>query len=97
MSDKSTITVLFTCHKCGLQRVRLEVTKRKSDEDVADWVKTVAQNCGDRHCFLAPQCPERQVDLLIPMPVNKTDGIGMSAQEVLDMEKSDLLNSKGAN
>jgi hypothetical protein len=34
MSDQTHITVCFTCHVCGLQRVRVLVPVRTQNEDL---------------------------------------------------------------
>lgn len=94
---RGNLTVMFTCHRCGLQRVRVEVRFRRRDEDVKPWMDEVARQCGMRHAFLSGGCPEKKCDLAIPSPANKEDGIGMSASLVPDMSDSDMLKSKGAN
>jgi hypothetical protein len=93
----SGMTVLFTCHKCGLQRVRVEVPLRTEGQDIVEWTQQTAQYCGDRHALLSPKCDEGKLDLIIPLPKNETDAIGVSAPPVPDMSNSDLLKSKGAN
>lgn len=97
MADALPITVLFTCHACGLQRCRVLVRARGEHEDVRAWVEVVAAKCGERHAFLSPHCPERKVDLAIPMPTEKSHGVGMSAQTPPEKLSDDFIKSRGAN
>lgn len=97
MSGAPFITVLFTCHKCGVQRVRALVRARRRDEDVRDWMLVAGQACGNRHGQVSPQCPQRELDLAIPAPLNEGDGIGMTAAAVPDDVKLPEMNSRAAN
>lgn len=100
------ITVLFTCHRCGLQLVRVEVPIRQAGQDIRHWMEQTAALCGRRHDALSRKllprgCPDRKVDLAIPLPAKEGDGLGMSMEagwpdNMLQKLKNDL-KSKGAN
>ena len=103
MRESSVITVLFTCHRCGLQRVRVNVPARGSQQHIMQWmVEVVSAKVGARHSFLSPDCPEWKYDLAVPLPSNESDGIGMSADPLGDdtglwIPSEDVLKRKGAN
>lgn len=97
MGDALPITVLFTCHKCGLQRVQVIVRARGEGEDIRSWMDVVAEKCGQRHAFLSPACLERKADIAIPAPIREGDGIGVSGQSLPEKFSDDFLKSRGAN
>lgn len=96
MIGSSSITVIFTCHKCGLQRVRVLVPVRGRKQDLKSWMDRVTELCGKRHTALSPTCTERKCDLAIPTPL-EGDGVGMSSMPVPETLSDDFLKSKGAN
>lgn len=95
MSDQ--ITVMFTCHGCGLQAAHVQVTKRAKNEKITDWMPKVQQAVANRHSFLSPNCTKRECDLAIPLPDDETSGIGMAAQKVVDGVVPNFMKSRAAN
>lgn len=91
------ITVLFTCHTCGLQHVRTVVPSRRKGQDVIDWVNSAMVLCAARHKQLNPNCGTGHLDLAIPQPLNEGDGLGESAAPVGDTSGFKLMPSKAAN
>jgi hypothetical protein len=65
-------------------------------ENVVHWMKKVAEQCGVNHKRLSPLCGAGMLDLAVPSPDNKTDGIGMSGEFPADF-KPDKMKSKAAN
>jgi hypothetical protein len=91
------ITVLFTCHGCGLQRVRVLVRARERGEDLILWMQAVRAAVTKRHAGLAATCGKPEFDLAIPV-AREGDGVGMSmAENVPDKLSDDFMKSRGAN
>jgi len=66
--DRMRFPVFFTCHQCGLKKVKVEVDARRVDQDIMAWMEIVRAACGVRHSSLSPFCTEVKCDLLIPAP-----------------------------
>jgi hypothetical protein len=92
-----TMYVLFTCHGCGLQRVKTLVWPRAAGEDIARWMESVQAAVGKRHAYLSPNCRQGKADIAIPLPADESRGIGTSAAEPAGPLGDDFLKSKGAN
>jgi len=63
------ITVLFSCSKCGLKDVPVQVPARESAQsDVVHWVKIVVGTAiGEAHEKMSPHChPEVLDNIKIP-------------------------------
>lgn len=60
------ITVMFTCHRCGVEKAKVSVRDRGKDEDVVVYVQDIMNEVGDAHSLRSPDCPERKVDLYLP-------------------------------
>lgn len=71
-------SVIFTCHQCGLEDVRVIVRARNEKEDVVAWVTSAIEVCGAHHKRLSPECRSRHLDLAVPVPDNDLP-IGTSA------------------
>lgn len=66
---QTSITVLYTCNKCGLTDQPVTVPQRQSETDVAAWVKGFALLCAWDHSKLSPHChPETFTNIKIPIP-----------------------------
>lgn len=63
-----TITVLYSCPECGLERVPVEVPAR-GEEGVITWMDNmVITHLGSDHARRSPDChPERLRDIMIPL------------------------------
>lgn len=72
------ITVLFTCHGCGLIDAKSHIRYRRPDEKIEDWMKEVQQQVGLTHSLLSRECKTRCCDLKIPLDSkDQQHGIGM--------------------
>jgi hypothetical protein len=89
------ITVLFTCHKCGIQRVRVPVKERTPGQDIKEWMDSVMVECGKVHKRISGRCDSRHLDLAIPVP--DKGPVGESAPEIKEPLSDDFMKSKGAN
>jgi hypothetical protein len=70
----NTITVKYSCHTCGLERVELNV-KARGDEDVITWMNSLGPQLAADHKKHSPKCNAQSVqDLMIP--VTGADKIG---------------------
>jgi len=68
--DKITISVLYSCHKCGLKDVKVQVPIREPNEDVKSWMDTTAILLGDDHNAKNPHCFLTELsEVKIPIPV----------------------------
>lgn len=77
------VTVMFTCHICGITKHRVEVPARTT-EDVMEWTHNTAYLCGIEHKKLSPSCTEDKADLYLPAPP-EAEFIG---QQIEYMEKT---------
>jgi hypothetical protein len=93
------ITVLHTCHGCGLQRCRVLVAARRPDEDITKWMEYVGIQIGKHHYNLAPTCTAETADIAIPLPPDEPDAyIGSPrSADIPDELGADFLKSKRAN
>lgn len=72
----STLTITYSCKRCGLKEATVEVRYRGSDEDVILWMKRVVEVALlDDHCKKSPECQTPEVDVKIPIPEG-TEWIG---------------------
>jgi hypothetical protein len=65
------ITVKFSCAKCGLHRVAVQVPARESSDPgtVVPWVNNCARICAQEHSRLSPGCNIKEFsELMIPNP-----------------------------
>lgn len=91
-------TLLFTCHGCGLQRVRVMLVERGSKEDVLQFMERVKVAVGDRHRKLSPTCNSEQCDIALPIPKDVPNAhIGEACEIPEQPFDDDFLKSKGAN
>jgi len=69
------ITVFYSCHLCGLNKVGVEVDARDK-EDVIQWMDYVGIRLSQDHKRRSPLCvPKELKDVMIPMTgVNKIGG-----------------------
>lgn len=72
------ITVLYSCHECGLERVPVGVPAR-DHEEVMDWMRQTFRLVSADHRRRSPTChPVTLSDLSIP--IEGTDRIGGPTQ-----------------
>lgn len=77
MSDGPTIRLFYSCEKCALKKVALEVPSRL-DEDIAEWMgKTVQLVCSD-HFRRSPLC---RATTLTQLMIPATDKIGGATKQ----------------
>lgn len=63
----TTITVLYTCHGCGLTKVEVEVPVRPDTMDVVTWLQMVlGPPLAADHRRRSPLCVSDKHDLMIP-------------------------------
>lgn len=74
-----TIECFYSCHKCGLKKVSINVPARDpQDEDVVRFVEQTAAIMSADHAKRSPDChPQVLNDVMIPMPEH---GVGMAAR-----------------
>jgi len=60
------ISVLYSCHKCGAEKVKVTVRERRDGEDVVAFVREVAREVGIHHRHR--NCSGDKADLMIPAP-----------------------------
>lgn len=79
MSDIAvTITVLYSCHLCGLTDIPVPVPAR-TDEDVLVWMEQTGGLLSRDHDQRSPLChPDKLSNVKIPM--TGTDRVGGAAQ-----------------
>lgn len=65
MEKQETIEVMYSCSKCGANKVKFNTIARESKEDVVQWVNSVVSKCGDNHKALTGCIPDA-LDLYIP-------------------------------
>ena len=88
MSDESScISVAFNCNSCGLRAVKVQVQRRREDQDMAEWAEQAASRCGFKHRVLSPQCQSNKLDLMIPIPA-PGDRLGRSVDPDKDSPNS---------
>ena len=70
-----TISVLYSCHQCGLKKIAVAVPAR-TDEDVVVWVETImGRRLAGDHAQRSPHChPDTLDEVMIPM--TGTDRVG---------------------
>lgn len=68
------VTVLYSCHGCGLTQQPCEVDARGDKEDIMSWMEHVQFQVGQNHHFKSPGCASRVCDLMIP--ITGVDRIG---------------------
>lgn len=93
-----SLVVIFTCQKCGIQRVRVPVLARTSNQNIKDWMDIVVlPACAKRHLNLSPTCDSGKLDLAIPMLSDGSVPIGSSSPAVPETLSGDFMKSKGSN
>lgn len=61
------VTVLYSCHCCGIRRQEVDVPAR-GEEDVLVWMKTMGEHLSRDHHMRSPHCrPETLSDVMIPI------------------------------
>lgn len=61
------LTVMFTCHGCHLERIKVKVTARQSASvDLKEWMDQTMLECQAMHSAFSPLCQEGKLDLYIP-------------------------------
>ena len=61
------ITVLYSCHACGLKRIEVDVLAREN-EDVVAWMDAVGHKLSEDHARKSPHCrPQTLSDVMIPI------------------------------
>lgn len=76
MSDFSevTVTVLYSCHLCGLIKIPVEV-KARGEENISAWMDFLGHALADDHQKRNPNChPKTFSSVMIPMA--GTDKVG---------------------
>ena len=67
MHIKPTIRVRYSCPKCGLKAVELEVPARE-EEDVVEWMRDTTMRTWIDHGRRSPRCGADELrDLMIPI------------------------------
>lgn len=61
------ITVMYTCHLCGIVKAKVWVPER-GQEDVIAFTERTALLCGQDHDARSPKCQAGKLDLWIPVP-----------------------------
>lgn len=73
------LVVRYTCHACGVAERQVIVKARDPETVVTAWVESVAWEAGRDHAATSPDCPERKIDILIP--VQDADYIGQDPDD----------------
>jgi hypothetical protein len=77
---KMTLSVMYSCEKCGLKRVSVPVRTREADEDVVHWVEVaVGSAIGDDHQSRSPHCRVSTMSEVM-IPVTGADRVGDPAK-----------------
>jgi hypothetical protein len=63
----STITIYYTCERCGLTEQELTVPERKRAIDVVYWAKMVGNRAAEDHDRREPLCNAKTFVLTIPV------------------------------
>lgn len=73
-----TVECLYSCHKCGLVDVAVEVPLRGPEEDVVHWVQeTMGRALANDHATRSPHCvPETLSNVKIPLPPGDNAKVG---------------------
>jgi hypothetical protein len=58
------ITVMYSCHECGAEKIKITVPARKEGEDVSQFVNETARLVGIHHSHRG--CIGQTCDLMIP-------------------------------
>lgn len=66
----STITVLYTCHACGVTKQPVECRAREEHEDLIEWMNKVRWRVAKDHTRRSLLCEESKCDLMIPAPAD---------------------------
>jgi hypothetical protein len=84
----------YSCDKCGIKDVVVEVRERYQTEDVVNYVHHVGNKCGLDHGIRSPLCnPQTLTGVYVPMSQN---GIGFSGSELTPEQIAQLNESKDA-
>ena len=78
-----TIKCLFSCNKCGLKDISVQVPVRNPNQDIVDWMnKVVAVKLSDAHFQRSPHCRITSLSE-VKIPINKKEDsyIGESIKE----------------
>lgn len=73
MDATVTVTIRYSCYKCGLKRIGLEVNARGADEELMDWMQGLAPQLAKDHSRHSPNCSSTTLDELM-LPVNESSG-----------------------
>lgn len=69
-----TITVLYSCHKCGLKDVGVEL-KARTDEDLMDWMDMMGRSLSADHDRRSPGCVIQKLSY-VKIPMAGRDRVG---------------------
>lgn len=68
------ITVLYSCHKCGLNNVAIDV-KAREQEDVIEWMEYLGGELARDHDRRSKRCITRHL-VDVKIPIEGADRIG---------------------
>lgn len=68
------ITVFYSCHKCGLENVSLDV-KAREQEDVIKWMEHLGRELSQDHAHRSPRCITKELSD-VKIPIEGVDRIG---------------------
>jgi hypothetical protein len=77
-----SVVVLITCKRCGLTKQKVEVRKRRHDEELMVWMDAaVTPAAYHAHTLKSLLCESREYDLMLPLPrQGSNEGFGMSEE-----------------
>jgi hypothetical protein len=67
VEQEPIIEIKMRCNGCGV-RIAFDVTSRRANQDIKEWIESVQMNAGVAHQYASPLCDCRTADLQIPMP-----------------------------
>lgn len=68
------IECMFSCKECGQHKVKFKAPARQENQDVVDYVKSLATHAGIVHTRGNLLCAAKDVDLWIPVDEQKGCG-----------------------
>jgi hypothetical protein len=88
-----TIKVLYSCHACGTEKATMIVPERREGQEIGDFVRQVAQECGLSHSIRSPKCQNRKIDLMLPL-FDDAAQIGGAGKKSLSKEQMEELSKQ---
>lgn len=77
---RQTITITYTCHRCGLIEQDLDVPERHRAVDLDLWIeRAVNDRIAEDHDRRSPHCSNDEIALTIPIAPN-TRAIGRRSE-----------------